>query len=268
MTIGTKGVEYEHKVVTAVNKRIGELKGITLAESTAGYGSFGADLDFTVFGKQLGVEVKLDRYAQMGGGSFNYDEDTEEFSVSGRTQLDPLLEAQYIKILKTKKTALTRLLNFARNNEISILASKISGLPLNVTETFWANRIRAGGYLVPLNAKVQAPMDFMYDHYEKKGVFYIQIGGAGLYYMKKNPLNLPIPKLVTNLNVELRLGRSGGRDQPLKIGKKTVNKKVIGANIRVQGRLSGCSPSPYSLDRPDDFIFLFGQLNKRSVATL
>lgn len=268
MTVGKKGVEYENKVVKIVGSQMGQLKNVTLSESTAGFGSFGADLNFTVFGKPLGVEVKLDKYAQMGGGSFNYDEDKDNFYPSDRTELDPLLEQQYIKILETKKTSLIKLINYAKNNEIPILASKISGLPINVTETFWANNIRARGLLVPLNAKVSAPMDFMYDHYEKKGVYYIQIGGSGLFYMKKNPLKLPIPKLVTNLNVELRLGRSGGRDQLLKIGRKTVNKKVIGANFRVQGRLSGCAPSPYTLDNPDDILYLFGQIKKKDTVSL
>lgn len=117
--------------------------------------------------------------------------------------------------------------------------------------------------LVPLNGKIEAPINFLYDHYEEKNCYYIQIGGGGLYYLKSNPLKLPIPQLQMTFSIELRLGRSGSTYR------SSLKAEVASGNIRVQGRLGGkLIQSPYSLDKKGDFTELFGPITSAKVKTL
>ena len=44
----------------------------------------------------------------------------------------------------------------------------------------------------------------IWEYYATKGVYYIQIGGYGLYYMSANPANLPIPPLDVTARVRIR----------------------------------------------------------------
>ena len=45
----------------------------------------------------------------------------------------------------------------------------------------------------------------IWEYYATKGVYYIQIGGYGLYHMSANPANLPVPPLDVTARVRIRL---------------------------------------------------------------
>lgn len=92
-----------------------------------------------------------------------------------------------------------------------------------------------------VNVKIKNTVDFIAKHYAKKGIFYIQIGGAGLFYLAGNPANLPIPQLSGDINIEIRSARSGAK--MLKSGIE-----VVGGGIRVQARLKTKGKSPYTAD--------------------
>ena len=92
--------------------------------------------------------------------------------------------------------------------------------------------------------------------YNKKGVYYIQIGGSGLFYLNKNPYNLPIPNFSGEIDVEFRLGPSGSKirnfnGQPI---------KVLGATYRCQGRLKTKLKSDLSLDNEEQAIKVITQI--------
>ena len=70
---------------------------------------------------------------------------------------------------------------------------------------------KVNGLLKQMNAKISRDTSFIADHYKSKGIYYIQIGGAGLFYLSENPANLPIPKLEGCIDIELRAGRSGSK---------------------------------------------------------
>ena len=52
----------------------------------------------------------------------------------------------------------------------------------------------------------------IWDYYNSKNTFYIQVGGFGLYHMGNNPANLPIPPL--NVNARLRIRTKTGNSFP------------------------------------------------------
>lgn len=264
MTVGSGGVDYEKKVLKEVKGQLKNLKGFQIKEgaSTAAFSAHEPDLVLLAHSKALNIEIKQDNKAQMGGTSYNYDMKSKKFSQGGKSQIDPDLDKMFLKILKSKTKDLDNLLNYAKKNDIRPLAANVKGLPLTATKPMW-EELTAKKLLVPLNSKVEAPINFLYDHYEEKNCFYIQIGGAGLYYLKRNPLKLPIPQLQMTFSIELRLGRSGSTYRA------SLNAEVASGNIRVQGRLGGkINASPYSLDKKGHFTELFKSVTTKNVKVL
>jgi hypothetical protein len=255
MTVGSGGVEYENKVLREIKKQIKGTKGLYIKEgaSTAAFSAHEPDLVLMTKSKPINIEIKQDSKAQMGGTSYNYDMKTKNFTLAGKP-IDDSLDKEFKQILAGKTKDLNSLLNYVKKNDHPELAKNVKGLTLSASKGMWETLTREG-YLVPLNAKIQTPINFLYEHYHKKNCYYIQIGGSGLYYLKKNPLKLPVPQLDMDFNIEIRLGRGGARRS------SSLKLDVASGNLRVQGRLGGkLKPSPYSLDKPGDFTKLFGHL--------
>jgi hypothetical protein len=265
MSVGSGGVEYENEVLRTIKPQIKKMKSIKLKEgsSTAAFAATEPDLVLLMDGYQINIEIKQDNKAQMGGGSYNYDIKTKKYSLSAKTVIDPAIDAKLKEVLSDKQKDLDKLLNYVKKNDAKLLTEGVKGLPLKATKTMWEELTREK-FLVPLNAKMQVPYAFLHDHYSKKKCYYIQIGGAGLFYLKKNPLNLPIPQLKIAMAIELRLGRAGSKLD------KTLGVDVASGNIRAQGRLDSKTKiqSPYSLDKPGDFLKLFGNVSTKDLANL
>ena len=80
------------------------------------------------------------------------------------------------------------------------------------------------------------------------------MGGAGLFYLGKNPLNLPVPEFQGEIQVEMRLGYGGSKlsfptDPPT---------PARSAGLRIQGRMLTKNKSSYNLDNVEDVQKLFG----------
>ena len=225
MSSNVEGFKYEQEVVDSLNAAgiAGNIK------EGAGASSADADADMILFGQRHLVEVKKDLYAQMGGTSVRY--------VNGK--FEPVGEAVdgdtfdiVASALDTKREHLDRLLDFLGSESF----------PLTCEKDAWTTA-KVAGLLQPINIKVRKDTSFLVDHYSSKGVDYIQIGGAGLFYLKENPAGLPVPKLQGEIDIELRAGRSGSR--------KSGGVPVVGGSLRAQGRLKFSGSSPYTLDDKD-----------------
>jgi hypothetical protein len=259
MTVGSGGEEYEREVLRVIKPEISKIKGFSIKEgtSTAAFAANVPDLQLQMLNKVVNVEIKQDSKAQMGGGSFNYDMKTGKFSLSAKTVIDKAIKEKLEEVLDSKKSDLNKLLNYASKNDVAALGSEVSGLPLRASKAMW-EELTKNNFLVPLNSKIETPIDFLHQHYKKKNCYYIQIGKAGLYYLDSNPLQLPVPQLKLNFTIELRLGRSGSTPS------KTLGIDVASGNIRAQGRLGGrVAPSPYSLDKPNGFTKTFGSVSPK-----
>lgn len=251
MTVNTGGTLYEEKVLAVIRPQISKIPGIKIrpGTSTAGFASNEPDLQLDVFGEIVNIEIKMDNKAQMGGGSFNYDT-SRGFYKSDKTKIDVDVENVILNKLSEKTHDVDRVVDFVKKYDIGILANKVNGLPLRATKDMWTV-ITSKGLLRPLNVDIDVGIDFLYNHYANKNCYYIQIGNAGLFYLKKNPLQLSIPQLTSKFVVELRLGRSGSSYVA------TIGKNVASGNMRAQGRMKGRVTSPYSLDKPTHFTTLF-----------
>ena len=169
----------------------------------------------------------------------------------GKKSIDPDTQQLIIDALKDKESDIQKLLKQVRSMDPKEYHKDAKQIPFKATKSSFEELTRRG-FLKPLNAVVKKDATFIADHYAKKNCFYIQVGGAGLFYLKKNPLKLPVPKLTGEINIEIRLGRSGSTMV------KSIGEKSASAGLRVQARFKGKGKSPYSLDNSDDVLTLFG----------
>jgi hypothetical protein len=84
-------------------------------------------------------------------------------------------------------------------------------------------------------------------------VYYIQIGGAGLFYLGKNPFKLPVPAFEGDAQIEMRIKYAGAT--PNSQGVKSPNRRAEWVAI---GRLVTKVKSSYSLDDVGSIKSLFG----------
>ena len=238
---GAGGYQYEEYVINAL-KAAGAVGNIT---SGAGASAAAADADIRVNGKVYNIEVKMDGKAQMGGTSLKYVPD-------GIPSDDPQQPDKVTKFVLVSKAAIEddtltmmeeALLPLEEHIRDLIQALEVKTIPASVRVDKWV-AARDAGLLKPLNVKIKRTTRFIINHYAKKGVDYIQIGGSGLFYLGNNPANLPIPQLDGDINIEIRPARGGSTLR--KDGTRTAS-----CGFRVQGRLQFKGQSPYTLDDPE-----------------
>jgi hypothetical protein len=236
---GQRGLDYEMKIYNAIKKS--SVSFFTPgAKPAAGFSNVGAgDIEGTLNGKSFNIEVKLSADDQMGGGSFNYDLRTKTFTPA--KQMDPADEELLLSAVKQKTQALDNYILAAQELEPTKYHKDIKGIPIKVAKSA-RDELKARGLLKDINTKVITDASFIEKHYNKKGVYYIQIGGAGLFYLGRNPFNLPIPRLKGEIQVEIRLAYSGTK------GAFPDGTETRTAGLRFQGRLRTKGRSPHTID--------------------
>lgn len=247
---GIGGLEYEQSVSAVLQKILPQFKGqarfINLDCGTAGFCRFGVDLELDVNGKDFNVELKQNTKAQMGGTSVRYNPKTDQAEIVNTDTIDEDSKPFFIAAAKTKKDDIVNFIDFLKTQPPPELHANLTyKFPLSgITKDAWA-AAQAQGLLKKLNDKVRfTKSSIIANAYNKKNVYYIQIGGAGLFYLNKNPYNLPIPAFEGEIDIEFRLGRSGSVDR--KVGNEIH--RVVGASYRCQGRLITKLKSNLSLD--------------------
>ena len=234
MSANEQGFAYENVVIDAL--KFAGVAGNIL--EGAGASATGADADFVVDGKTYLLEVKKDADAQMGGTSVRYIDGKFEMVSDA---VDPDTSDLIIAALDKKRDPIERLL------------AAIGGekFPTTCDKHTWTVA-KQKGLLKPINAKIKKNTNFIIDHYKKKGIDYIQIGGAGLFYLDKNPANLPIPKLEGEIDIELRAGRSGS-------SLNAAGQRRVSGLLRAQARLKFKGDSPITLDSATGIANLKGE---------
>lgn len=245
---GQKGLDYEVKIYKAIID-----SGLDFFKPgdkpSAGFSNVGAgDIEGKLNGKAFNIEVKLSADDQMGGGSFIYDMKSQKFTAAKK--MDPADQELLLAAVEPKKKALDAYIMAARKLDPVKYHKDIDGIPIKVSKK-GRDILKAKGLLKDINTKVVTDAQFIEKHYNKKGVYYIQIGGAGLFYLGKNPFKLPIPRLKGEIQVEIRLAYGGGK---LKFPDGT---EARSAGLRFQGRLRTKGKSPHTIDTVDGINNLF-----------
>jgi hypothetical protein len=248
------GIVYENHVKNILSNTIVTqgLHRVQLLDD-GGNGNFNShdtDLKLSVAGLPIDIEIK-GKGAQMGETSFRYHPDT------GFEPAKDHLDQGFVELVRTNalipiRSHIDELLKFFRSYDPEPFHESVKEIPFRVTRSAWISA-RKEGLLIPIAKIFPFSASLITDHYNNKcgGVFYIQIERKGLFYMGKNPLNLPIPPLEGNINVEVRLKRSGS------VVAKSIGQKVASATLIVVGRLKNDAVSPISLDSPEKITQLF-----------
>ena len=248
MVSGQRGLDYELKIYKAIQQ-----SGVDFFnpgdKPAAGFSNQGAgDIEGKLNGKAFNIEVKLSADDQMGGGSFNYDYKTKKFKPAKPIDPGDLELLQAAAISKTK--ALDAYIEAARKLHPTQYHKSIDGIPIKVAKSA-RDQLKDAGLLKQINTKVITDTSFIEKHYNKKGVYYIQIGGRGLFYMGKNIYNLPVPRLQGEIQIEVRLGYSGSKVYfPDRTEART-------AGLRFIGRLRTKGTSKHSIDTVEGIQKLF-----------
>ena len=258
-TVGAKGLAYELKVHTAMKTakvptlNSGEIPGRGFSNQGAG------DIEASYKGNPFNIEIKASSNDQMGGGSFRYDMASGLFTPvpdkkTGVVKFDPDDLELMIKVAKEKSSAINDYINAARKTEPVEFTKHISGVPIKVSYAA-RDELKAKGLTNKIATNIKMTTRFIVNHYNKKGVYYIQVGGAGLFYMGKNPLKLDVPELTGEIQVEMGLRFGGGK---LFFNTEPERTPARSAGLRLQGRLKTKGKSNYSLDNVNDIEKLFG----------
>lgn len=288
--------DYEQEVIDSLAEA-----GIVGSMLVADANSNGPDAQFVIDGQPFWLEIKENTNAQMGDGSITYypgnpdgerfqPSDWKKFGDDGWAVTSAALRAKEEDILAW----LTALIDPARpasskwRNEDGSFIPGVRAMGTFQT-TFRAyeaaqasglqNKASAGfGRLPP----VIAPSSYIDKIYaaKKSPIYYIQIGGKGLYYLDGNPANLPVPHFDGNIGVELRPRPSGRTKVKNKETGETTYKywsspvdpedKVMhysGAYMAsARFKSHDIAPSPYTFDDPESIKAMLAAMNQSEEA--
>ena len=160
-----------------------------------------ADIQFEIAGKRFDVEAKLEnpQYSSING---QYNFNNKVFTNSKNTKISEGLQITLDNILEKAKPALDKYKQRAAELGVNLETSG-SKMPINIF-----NQLKEEGLQNNITTREVVSQSVIEELYNKKNQYYIQIKGKGLYYIGKNPLNLPVPKLEGDVTVTFRIARS------------------------------------------------------------
>ena len=264
-TVGAGGVAYEKKVEAVVDRLEKDFSNFKKIPTIGGaYSSAGSgDMTFEVDGKIFNMEIKMDGNAQMGGTSINFERDEdEEYGAFPNRMIDRIVldkigeddQEIFQKALMPMMKHMDNFIDYLKDLP-DPMYQNITGFPIKVKVSDWSDIVKKG-ILAPLNKKIRFSAKFIRDHYQHKKVDYIQIGGLGLLHTGKDPMNLGVPMIDGEIEVEMRLGAAGSGGKPTR-----------SANYRIQGRLdlsTSGAKSNITLDNYESAVKGFGKYLKKA----
>lgn len=260
--VGTGGLVYEGKVRKAVTAAIRDkdLKSrvVLKPDDSGGFSSHVVDMYVEFDGKEHAFEIKMNKDAQMGGPSVKINKGNTLYSFSAAgDSLEQDVRDMIVDAVKQKEQPIRNWIKEMKKLEPKDLHAQQGDyeVPFKTTKEAWAI-LQGKGLLKPINSKVIYDTRYLHDWYAKKKCYYMQIGGMGLYYLKENPLNLPIPQLKATVEIVIRLTRAGSGGTKAYPTQRNSQIRAI-ANLKAKGQKSN-----YSLDKVSDVKKLFKDILK------
>lgn len=265
-TVGKAGLAYELKVYSAMKSA--KIPDLDVGDKPgAGFSNVGSgDIEAIYKNNSFNIEIKLSAKDQMGGGSIRYDRQTKTLTPSTKLAASTEDEdlAVLLQITKDKIPQINAYLDFLGTQYPQELHQEYAraGLPFIASYDARQQAVKQG-YQKAIQGYVKLDSRYIKNLYNGKNVYYIQIGGKGLFYMNQNPLNLPVPEFKGEMQVEVRIGYAGDTKGSVSraFSKKAGSDDIIQARraeLRCIGRMLTTGKSPYSLDNSEDVKKLFG----------
>lgn len=248
------GLEYEAAVLAAMSQA--QVPGLKFkADTSAGFSNTGeGDIEANYNGQKFNIEVKASINDQMGGGSVGFGDGMWYASPKLKAGTEPDDLALILKAAENAEPALAAYIEELKTKDPVDFHARNTGIPF-VAEVNAREELKASGHHKALNQIVTLDDRYISGLYNKKNVFYIQVGGAGLFYLGSDPLGLKVPQFTGTVNVEMRIGFAGTK---MKIpGRDDTTARR--AEYRCIARMKTKSKSPYTLDDPESIRTLFNQ---------
>jgi len=196
---GQKGFIYE----TAIHTKLKNKGLVPLGFQPAKTDANKPDGKFIYNGVTYDLEVKLNfEESDFGQGTLDYTDSgwvlggVQEFKADGKTPRKGYAAAEKMReLLRAVGTE-----EFA-NSKWGYKKAPNKGTIPNAEFTEELKKEDQANFkdgYKPINKKS------IWDYYATKGVYYIQVGGYGLYHMGQNPANLPVPSLDVTARVRIR----------------------------------------------------------------
>jgi hypothetical protein len=223
-----KGFKYEKDIYDLLKRNNFIAQGFD-DSCIAGSSNIHPDLVININGKDINTEIKLNSKAQAGGTSARYQNGVFSLvkDISGVNKED------IYDLLEVKKNDIENMLEFHNS----------SSIPFTTTKDLWTKSV-LNGLLSRINCHIDCDSSFIENHYVNKKIYYIHIGGKGLYYMNEDIASLGVPRFTGKTKLEIRLTRNGS-----KINSKGI--RTCSASLRIQSRILEINNSPYSLENID-----------------
>ena len=229
----SKGFAYENVIIDKLDKV--KIPGFKVSKEAGGNKVGVPDFASSIHDAKFDVEVKLEK-AQYSSVTLRHRNQKTSFSKDkGYTFTERLQE----DLINKSKKALSDYRKRAGELGADLkLYDKTGKLPMEIYKT-----LQTEGLQKNITKSTNFNQDIISELYSKKipPTNYIQIKNKGLFFMGKNPLNLPIPEFKADVNVTLRVSR-GSRTTMDGVEMTTMNLRIL------PDKLTGLSKSKYSLD--------------------
>jgi len=266
MGIGQAGIDYENKVIAAIQAANLPFLQLTKTGGAGTSAADAADIEATLNGKPFYVECKSSRTDPMGSFTMIYNKQAGTFTPSpdslkkGKVEEEDIIIGQQACI--ARKDAIDAYLEeLAAREPLELHKDALLGVPFTA-EYNTKESLKQEGYQRAIQQIVAAGSNFIQTMYNSKSTYYIQIGGAGLFYMGKDIYNLGVPKFEGEVNMEVRFNPAGdtkgsvSRAASKKVGYEIQARRIM---LRCSGKMKMKGKSPFTLDDPESIRTLFNQ---------
>jgi len=207
-----RGIAYEKfikKVISSSNNK--DIK-VRLIGNKPGKGG---DILLTLGNTKIQIELKLNDNAQIGSFTANYDNNTLIFSkpeISNSVGVDAMYKELNSKAYKDKIKEYNNIgLKYAEDN--GYRAEIKNGKLYASQEVF--DFLVVDKHLSKLNFQVDSDQSIIEDLYNKEGVYYIDFGNKGLFYLGEDVNGLGVPQLKAEVMLYARMTRSSANSSGL-----------------------------------------------------
>lgn len=262
--VGQAGVDYENRVAQAITDAQLPILQLTKSGGAAFSAADPADIEATLNGKPFLVECKSAPTDTMGSFLMAYNKQSGEFIPSKKAleKVEPEdLEIAQVALQNRKPAIDAYLDEIATREPVALHQEALKGVPF-VAEYDTKEEMKNEGYQRAIQQMVTAGPNFIANLYNSKGVYYIQVGGRGLFYMGKDIFNLGVPKFNGEVKMEIRFKPAGdstgatSRRASTAIGQEIQARKI---DLVCGGKIVTKDKSPFTLDDPESIRTLFNQ---------
>jgi hypothetical protein len=236
------GLVYEEFIVKTIKSAARKIPGLkVISNRGAGYNSQIPDISLQVekdnIKSKVLIEVKKNRNVRFGQVTLGL-ENGEIIIRKGGKAVDPSTIAGGLNLVNRAsngKEFLNNILSLINKEENT--SFKNFPLGTSISKETYKKVTESKDYKDFVNLTEELNQERVAAHYNAKGVYYIQIGGKGLYYMGKDILNTGVPELNTAFTGSMRFKKGttkNGRNSISIVSEPKMKGKLDKSNISLE----------------------------------